>query len=230
MRGTGGRGRAVPYAAWLAQPGYLAAEVLLALLAGVRYSLADDTISALGTGCSSPAASGCSSAPWAMNVVFVVFGALQALGATPLLRTGTPRERVVGWLWVVAGTFSVGVGLAPVDAHPTLHSVVALPVFVAQPLALLLHARWLATGRIRVVGTALGVAAVLGAVTFAVLLGADHWSGAAERLAIWPAKLWLPLAAPLAALRSRRLPVPAGPAPARPGGRPPANPPTAPGR
>jgi hypothetical membrane protein len=220
----------LPYAAWLAQPGYLAAEVLLALLAGVHYSVADDTISALGTGCTSPAATGCSSAPWAMNVAFVAFGVLQALGAIPLLRAATTRERVVGWLWVVAGTFSVGVGLAPVDVQPTLHAVVALPVFVAQPLAVVLHARWLAEGRIRAAGTALGVAAVLGAVTFAVLLGADHWSGAAERLAIWPAKLWLPLAAPLAVLRSRRLPAPGEPAPARPGGRPPANPPTAPGR
>lgn len=220
----------LPYAAWLAQPGYLAAEVLLALLAGVHYSAADDTISALGTGCTSPAATGCSSAPWAMNVAFVAFGVLQALGAIPLLRAATTRERVVGWLWVVAGTFSVGVGLAPVDVQPTLHSGVALPVFVAQPLAVVLHARWLAEGRIRAAGTALGVAAVLGAVTFAVLLGADHWSGAAERLAIWPAKLWLPLAAPLPALRSRQLPAPGEPAPARPGGRPPANPPTAPGR
>src|SRR6476660_8572364 len=80
VRATDGATRTIPYAAWLAQPGYLAAEVLLALFAGVGYSLADDTISALGTGCGSPAASGCSSAPWAMNVVFVVFGALQALG------------------------------------------------------------------------------------------------------------------------------------------------------
>jgi hypothetical protein len=193
----------VPYAAWLVQPGYLAAEVLLALLAGVHYSLADDTISALGTGCTSPAPTGCSSAPWAMNLVFVVFGALQAVGAIPLLHDGAGRSKVVGCLWVVAGTFSVGVGLAPVDAHPTLHSLVALPVFVAQPLAVLLHARRLATGHLRVAGTALGVAAVVGAVAFAVLLGADSWSGTAERLAVWPAKLWLPLAA-MTLLRSRR--------------------------
>jgi hypothetical protein len=216
----------VPYAAWLAQPGYLAAEVLLALLAGVHYSVAHDTISALGTGCTSPAATGCSSAPWAMDLAFVGFGALQAVGAIPLLRDPAGRARTVGCLWVVAGLFSVGVGLAPVDAHPTLHSVVALPLFAAQPLAVLLHARWLTAGRVRAVGTALGVAAVLGAVAFAVLLGADHWSGAAERLAIWPPKAWLLLAA----VRPRRLPSPGAPAPARPGGRPRANRPTAPGR
>jgi sterol desaturase/sphingolipid hydroxylase (fatty acid hydroxylase superfamily) len=172
VRATGGRrgrpGGALDrfaYPAWLAQPAYLAAEVLLALLAGVHYSLADDTISALGTGCPSPAATGCSAAPWVMNLVFVLFGVLQA--------------------------------------------------FVAQPLAVLLHARWLATGRPRVAGTALGVAAVVGAVAFAALLGADSWSGAAERLAIWPAKLWLPLAA----LRPGSTPAAGAAAPARRGGR-----------
>ena len=222
MRATAGRrGRpggawgTVAYPAWLAQPGYLAAEVLLALLAGVHYSLADDTISALGTGCASPTATGCSAVPSVMNLVFVVFGLLQAVGAVPLLRRPGRRAKAVGWLWVVAGAFSVGVGLAPVDAHPTLHTVVALPVFVAQPLAVLLHARWLATGRLRFAGTALGVAALVGAVTFAALLGADSWSGAAERLAIWPAKLWLPLAA----LRPGSTPAAGAAAAARRGGR-----------
>ena len=195
MRATSRAHAGIPYAAWLAQPGYLAAEVLLAVFAGVSYSLADDTISALGTSCDSPASTGCSSAPLAMNLAFIGFGVLQAIGALPLVQGANARGRVVGWLWVVAGVFSVGVGLAPVDVHPTLHSVVALPVFVAQPLALLLHARWLTTGRLRAVGTALAVAAVAGAVMFGLLLGADTWAGAAERLAIWPAKLWLPLVA-----------------------------------
>lgn len=195
VRATDGATRTIPYAAWLAQPAYLAAEVLLALCAGVGYSLADDTISALGTTCDSPDATGCSSAAWAMNLVFIGFGLLQAVGAIPLVRGASARERVVGGLWVLAGVFSVGVGLAPVDVHPTLHALVALPVFVAQPLALLLHARWLTTGRVRVAGTVLGVAALVGAVSFGALLGADAGSGAAERLAIWPAKLWLPLAA-----------------------------------
>lgn len=195
MRRTSGPTTTISYAAWLAQPGYLAAEVVLALLAGVGYSLADDTISALGTGCAAAAATGCSQAPLAMNLAFVGFGALQAVGAIPLLLEPGARPRTVGWLWVVAGVFSIGVGLAPVDTHPTLHSLVALPVFVAQPLAVLLHARWLTTGGLRVAGTVLGVAAILGAVAFGGLLGAQAWSGAAERLAVWPAKLWLPLAA-----------------------------------
>ena len=128
-----------------------------------------------------------------MDLTFILFGILQALGAIPLLRAHG-RPALVGWLWVVAGLGSVGVGLLPVDLHPLAHSLVALPVFVAQPLALLLHARLLAPGRVRHLGLALATVAIAGVVVFAVLLGADHWSGLAERAAIWPAKLWLPLA------------------------------------
>ena len=223
-------------AAWLVQPAYLAAEVALALLAGVHYSLADDTISALGTVCTYPASDGrgggCSSAPVVMNIAFIAFGLLQALGAVPLLSV-RGRTALVGWLWVVAGLGSVGVGLLPVDSHPLAHSLVALPVFVAQPLALLLHARLLAPGRLRHVGLALAAVAIGGVVVFAVRLGAEHWSGLAERAAIWPAKLWLPLAlltaaAPTAAGRRRSADAPPPGPP--PGGTGPASPPTAPGR
>ena len=213
-------------AAWLAQPAYLVAEVALAALAGVRYSLPDDTISALGTSCA-PGEGGCSSAPLLMNVAFVVFGLLQALGAVPLVRA-RGRTAVVGWLWVVAGLASVGVGLLPVDTHPMAHSVVALPVFVAQPLALLLHARLLDPGHVRRAGLALATLALLGVAAFVGLLGADHWSGLAERAAIWPAKLWLPLAALATAGPPR--PADAPPPGPPPGGRPPVSRPTARGR
>lgn len=218
--------RTAAYAAWLAQPSYLVAEVGLALLAGVGYSLRDDTISALGTACD-PGEIGCSSAPAAMNAVFVVIGLLQAVGALPLL-AGRERAALVGWLWVVAGLASVGVGLLPVDAHPTAHSLVAVPVFAAQPLALLLHARLVAPGPARRAGLGLAAVALVGVVCFVALLGHHEWVGLAERAAIWPAKLWLPLVvlATASRLRTRGAPPP-GP---RPGGTAPGNPPTARGR
>ena len=218
-------------AAWLVQPAYLVVEVALALMAGVHYALPDDTISALGTTCTHPASAGegtgCSSAPLLMNVAFIVFGLLQALGAAPLLRQ-RGRTALVGWLWVLAGLGSVGVGLLPVDAHPMAHSLVAVPVFVAQPIALLLHAWLLDPGQVRRAGLALSTVALLGVVAFVGLLGADHWTGLAERAAIWPAKLWLPLA--LLATAGPPRPA-AGPPPGPPpGGTAPANPPTARGR
>lgn len=182
-------------AAWLVQPAYLVAEVLVGVATGVAYSFRDDTISALGTSCGSDVVSGCSSTPAAMNLAFVVFGALQALGAIMLLRHPAGRHRLVGSLWAVAGVFSILVGLLPVDEHPTAHTLVALPVFLAQPLAIVLHAHLMPKGPTRTAGLALGVAAVVGAVAFAVLLGSPAWAGAVERTAIWPAKVWLLLAA-----------------------------------
>ena len=213
-------------AAWLVQPAYLVVEVALAAVAGVHYSMTDDTISALGTSCA-PSGSGCSSAALLMNIAFIVFGVLQALGAVPLLRK-RGRTALVGRLWVLAGLGSVGVGLLPVDAHPTAHSVVAVPVFAAQPLAVLLHARLLDPGHVRRAGLALAGVALFGVVAFVGLLGADHWSGLAERAAIWPAKVWLPLA--LLATAGRHQPA-AGPLPGPPpGDTAPTSPPTARGR
>jgi hypothetical membrane protein len=184
--------------AWLAQPLYVVVELAAALTTGVGYSLGDDTISDLGAACEEPGASGCSSSPWLLNTAFVVFGVLQALGALWLLRSARGRRRshavgVVGLLWAVAGVGSVGVGLLPVDQHPGAHAVAALPVFVCQPLALLLHARLVRGVGLRVVGALLGTAALAGAVAFGVALGADHGAGLVERLAIWPAKIWLAL-------------------------------------
>ena len=216
--------RALPRAAWLAQPAYLAAEVGLAVAAGVGYSLRDDTISALGTSCH-PGAAACSSAPLMMNVVFVLFGVLQAIGALPLL-AGRRREAMVGLLWVVAGVASIGVGLLPVDRHPTGHALVALPVFAVQPVAVLLHARLLPPGAARRVGLLLATVALVGVACFVALLGHDQWVGLAERAAIWPAKLWLPVGAVATAGWLRPGPRP-GP---RPDGTAPASPPTARGR
>jgi hypothetical membrane protein len=180
-------------AAWAVQPLYVVAEVLTGLALGVSYSYRDDTISALGTTCA-PGGEGCAVAGWVMNTVFVLFGALQALGAWTLLRSSAGNgRRLVGALWATAGVFSILVGLFPVDAHPTAHTLVALPVFLCQPLALLLHARLERHSPLRSMGTALAVVSIVGALSFGLLLAAPSWAGLAERAAIWPAKLWLAL-------------------------------------
>ncbi|WP_170286149.1 DUF998 domain-containing protein [Nocardioides rubriscoriae] len=168
-------------ALWLLRPTYVATEVVVAAATTGGYRFADDTVSDLGAiGCD---AAYCS--PWhaVMNVSFVGYGVLLALGALLL----APRiGRTATVLLVVAGLSSVGVGLAPVDQDAGLHTLVATPLFVVQPLALavlarvLRHQRGLARALL-----ATAVVTAAGAVGFILRDGAAG-AGALERLAIWP--------------------------------------------
>ncbi len=182
------------------QPAYIALEVLVGA-AATSYSVLGDTISDLGTdGCGTGGI--CSPLYPVMNTTFVVFGLLRAAGA-PLVRTRLPRGFVANAavsLWVVSGLASVAVGLVPVDAAPTWHAIVAAPVFVAQPLAVLatalsVHSRRLLSRAGIAVGLVSGAAAV-------AFVATDITPGILERLAIWPAYVWLPFLA-AAVLRRR---------------------------
>ena len=78
-------------------------------------------------------------------------------------------------------------GLAPLDQDGTLHALAATPLFLAQPLALLLLGRRVRPDRPRL-GTALiatGALTAAAAVGF-VLSGDGASGGALERLALWP--------------------------------------------
>ncbi|CAB4716828.1 MAG: DUF998 domain-containing protein [Actinobacteria bacterium] len=168
---------------WLVRPAYVAIE-LAVLAAAHGYRVVDDTVSDLGARGCDPACS-----PWhpLMNAAFIVFGVLMAAGAV-LLDAGWGagwRERAVTALLVLSGLSSAAVGLTPVDTYPTLHVWAATPLFVAQPLALVLLGRLLrgahpVAGRIV---TATGVVTGLAAVAFVVL---DSAPGITERLALWP--------------------------------------------
>lgn len=190
-------------ACWLVQPFYLVIELVVAAAASSSYSLRDDTISALGQlGCA-PGHEGslvevCSAAPVGLDTAFVVFGVLRAVGAVlvrPLVGGGGWGTAACG-LWVVSGTAAAAVGLAPVDVVPGLHAALALPVFVLQPLALVVTGvalgrsrpprRWLAGSGVSVGAMTLGAAAAFGA-----RLGAGSWVGAFERATLWPAYPWL---------------------------------------
>ncbi len=176
--------------AWLVQPAYIAFE--LAVAARARgLSLRSDTISDLGaTACSTATCS-----PWhqALNASFVLTGALFAAGAL-LLRPWLPAGRLVDLavlLWVLAGLSSVATGLVPVNQNPALHYAVAAPLFLVQPVSLLLaggalwpYARALASFTLLtaagcVVATVLFIAAPAG------------FDGLVERLALWPVKVVL---------------------------------------
>lgn len=178
--------RAVPATTWALQGLYVVAEVAIGLqVAG--YSFVDHTISDLGAS-TSPGHD-------AMNVVFVGFGFSLALGAW-LLRGSRPPGRLATvslGLWIVAGASSIAVGLTPVDLHPDLHGAVAVWVFVAQPLALVLLGLSLRAGHVRFgwATVAVGVLSAVGAIGFLLLLRADSGAGAFERLALWPGYVWV---------------------------------------
>ena len=168
-------------ALWLVRPAYVLSEVVVAAATTGGYSFVDDTVSDLGAlGCD-PAY--CSPRHAVMNASFIGFGILLALGALML----APRiGRVASALLVVAGLSSIGVGLAPVDQDSGLHTLVATPLFVVQPVALLVLARVLCARRgLSRLLAVIGAVTAAGAVGFIVADGAPG-SGALERLALWP--------------------------------------------
>lgn len=168
--------------ALLMRPAYIATEFVVASATTGGYSFLSDSVSRLGeVGCS---AAYCSPRHELMNGSFIGFGALLVGGAVLLSR---PLGPWVTGLLVVSGLSSVATGLAPSDQDATLHAIAAAPLFVAQPLALVvLGARlrndWLYLPRaLSVAGVVTGTAAV----SF-VLSGDGPGSGALERLALWP--------------------------------------------
>jgi hypothetical membrane protein len=192
-------------AAWLVQPAYLLVELAVAavaLTASAGYSLRDDTISSLGQVTCAPGHGGsavavCSPAHLWLDAAFILFGLLRALGGILLTHRLARRSArtVAAVCWVVSGVASAAVGVAPVDALPAVHSLVAAPVFVLQPLAVLATSAalrrsaapaWLATAGL-VVGALTGVVAI----AFAARIGSPTWVGGLERLALWPAYPWL---------------------------------------
>ncbi|WP_159085869.1 DUF998 domain-containing protein [Aeromicrobium chenweiae] len=178
---------------WTLQPLYVLTELVVSRHTSRDYSLAGSTISDLGnTACRSIRGDVlCSDWHAGMNVAFVWFGLTLLLGAVLLggrrLPGWTGRAAVV--LWCVAGLGTIGVGLAPVNEDGALHSLVAVPIFVAQPLALILMGLSLRSRSTIVVG---GLSA-LGAAGFAtsLLTDASTYVGALERLALWPGHPWV---------------------------------------
>ncbi|MCU1538806.1 MAG: hypothetical protein JWP82_3157 [Humibacillus sp.] len=188
------------------QPAYLVVELVVAAIAAtasVAYSLRDDTISSLGQLTCAPGHSGsdvsvCSPAHLGLDAAFIVFGLLRVVGAVVLSRqlAAGPARTTATLCWVVSGLASAAVGVAPVDAVPTVHSLVAAPVFVLQPLAVLAtaaalrHSSW-APRWVVVSGLGVGAFTAAAAVAFGVRIGSPTWVGGLERLALWPTYPWL---------------------------------------
>ena len=172
---------------FLLRPTYIATEVVTAAATKGGYSFVSDSVSRLGeVGCS---AAYCSPRHEVMNGSFMAYGVALAAGALLLAR---PLGPWVTGLLVVSGVSSYATGLAPLDQDATLHAIAATPLFVAQPVALLLLGV-----RVRRQSPHLGAALLAtGAVTAAaavgfVLSGEGRAAGALERAALWPVLLGL---------------------------------------
>lgn len=168
--------------ALLVRPAYIATELVVAAATTGDYSLLADSVSRLGeAGCSEAY---CSPRHELMNGSFVGFGALLAGGALLLTRSLGP------WgtgLLVVSGLSSVATGLAPLDQDVTLHAIAATPLFVAQPIALIVLGARLWDVRPRLSRALVTTGAVTGAAAVCFVLSGDGpASGALERLALWP--------------------------------------------
>jgi hypothetical membrane protein len=168
--------------ALLVRPTYVATEWVTARATTGGYGFVADSVSRLGeVGCS---VDYCSPRHAVMNGSFIVFGGLLAGGAALLARRFGPWATA---LLVVSGVSSIATGLAPLDRDATLHAVAATPLFVSQPVALVVLGLRMRAERPRL-GRALvatGAVTAVAAVGF-VLSDEGQAAGALERLALWP--------------------------------------------
>lgn len=180
--GSGRRAARWGAVALLVRPVYIATEFVVAAATTGGYSFLSDSVSRLGeVGCS---AAYCSPRHELMNGSFMVFGVLLVGGALLLSRSLGPW---VTGLLMVSGLSSVATGLAPLDQDATLHAIAAAPLFVAQPVALIVLGARLRNSRPALAWALLGAGVATGtaALTF-VLSGDGPASGVLERLALWP--------------------------------------------
>ncbi len=173
--------------ALLVRPVYIATEYVVAAATTGGYSFLSDSVSRLGeVGCSTGY---CSPRHELMNGSFIVFGALLAVGAFLLARS---LGLWATGLLLISGLSSVATGLAPLDQNATLHAIAATPLFVAQPVALIVLGARLRTGRPRLAKALVAVGVLTGTAAVAfVLPGGGAASGVLERIALWPVFLAL---------------------------------------
>lgn len=166
----------------LLRPTYVLTEVVVAVGTRGGYSFVSDSVSKLGEiGCTDGY---CSPRHAVMNGSFVGYGLALAGGALLMVR---PLGPWVTGLLVVSGVSSVATGLAPLDQDATLHALAATPLFVAQPVALLVLGARVRAERPRLGAALLATGALTAAAAVGfVLSGDERAAGALERAALWP--------------------------------------------
>ena len=182
MPDTPSRAAQLGAVALLLRPTYIATEFITGAATTGGYSFVSDSISKLGeVGCTEGY---CSPRHEVMNGSFMAYGVLMAGGALLLAK---PLGPWVTGLLVVSGVSSYATGLAPLDQDAMLHTIAATPLFVGQPLALLLLGHRLREDRPRLARAMLATGLVTAAAAVGFILSGDQRAaGALERLALWP--------------------------------------------
>jgi hypothetical membrane protein len=167
---------------FLLRPSYIATELVTAAATTGGYSFVSDSVSKLGEiGCTDGY---CSPRHEVMNGSFIGYGVMLAGGALLLAR---PLGPWVTGLLVVSGVSSVATGLAPLDQDAALHAMAATPLFVAQPIALLVLGHRLKHDRPRLAKVLLATGLVTAAAAVGFIVSGDERAGGAlERAALWP--------------------------------------------
>jgi hypothetical membrane protein len=198
---------------WIVSLQFFVAQAIAQAAWRAPYSLLDNPISDLGnTACGQwpPAGVGsklaqrlgaahgyvCSPLHSVMNVSFILAGVLLLLGLY-LTRKAWPNTRRTTWgfsFLVLAGLGKIVVGLAPENSSLLLHAVGGLGIACASIGILLLGVAVRPTRRglaafSFAVGS-VGLAGLLGGLPISIL-GLGHGLGAAERVADYPAFVWM---------------------------------------
>ena len=173
----------------------LPAEILTAAHFSPRYSWVGNTISDLG-------ARTCTEIPYPHGPVAVcspwhavMNGSMILAGAAIVLLVALGRDRPglrggAGVLWVIGGVSTVLTGLVPLDVDLSVHVLVSLPVFLAFPVAIALSGRRLC-GMWGWLGLAVGLVSLCAGLLLTLWTGASPWGGLLERIALWPAMVWM---------------------------------------
>lgn len=177
----------------LAMVQYIVAQFVVAAQWRPPYSWWDNYISDLGnTGCGQFMANYvCSPLAGVMNASFIIAGLLTVAGVG-LLRSVWPETGMatVGvLLWILAGAGKVLVGVAPENENISLHLIGALNIPLASVaiLVLALASRRSGLGVFGIVVAVVGLAGLALSIFAPDFMGV----GGAERLAGYPADIWL---------------------------------------
>lgn len=179
----------------LLQLATIAAEIVVAQAFQPSYNWIKNTISELGVrGCTENfdprrGVEACSPLADVMNGA-MIFSGICLILLTLMLRRSRGFANLAGVLWALAGAGSIATGFITLDTSPVLHQTVSTPLFFGAPLAIAVGA-FQFTGRIRLVGAALGVITLALGIIFSSTGWVYGYGGVVERLVIWPALAWV---------------------------------------